>query len=785
MICKECPHHDQLKTSAIFRVDESQFSNTACGLMTQHHLKGLAYDVAKSIQHPVVVLQKVPGGCTRNLFEKRKRACGFCENSVEVCPHELCGHLDAVEKYARLDVMEVGFENSSPLCQKIRNSNDPGEYDANIVKSRRDEYTCGYNLCRCYHQDCMAAGYFLLNSDDEKARVRDVLGLSIHTHSSGTQYIRFTCPYTGYTECAFEIRHNGLSVVLLTGQILVDDDTPESKENMEKHEKLAIQYGILPTTAIENSEFIALIDHIFEEICIMTEHFESMYITRTHYFINRRMEKLIQEITKFGLKQVAPEKEALYVQQQYSDLKASIRECINDFAAHADIEMITCFMTEYLDEQMGAALMSEDGTSVPTEWFAEHQTENQELIYITEDSERTSWLKGMDHIDGHTHVAYLPEKRLFNIVVLVQVKKGNFINERLLKTYGNFLKTAITAIRGIALGFFYRYQADKVRKYTKDLRHELGQSNVGFLANIATFNKVNWDFLDDIRRKKVTNIIKNAKSYSYITMLRTDTSRYMNGMQEPKKLYFLPYSAFLFKWGEVYYDSMESLGIKFRLLPPSKTDRNRPFMFADPGMIEQVAYNLTNNAMKYGLPGTAITLDCRLNESRDMYQLVVKSYGLPMKDEAEYSRVFDRGFQGSNAIGEVVETNIWNKDSGGIGLAVSWEIADKHGGTLALKHEKISDYCVPVFTEYQELYDNDFAMLLKLYDQLPDIRKEIKEEAGLLAKRDREQWKEMNAVKMHLNKENITSPYVLHQKLISGTVQYTFILSIPHTRRKK
>jgi hypothetical protein len=150
----------------------------------------------------------------------------------------------------------------------------------------------------------------------------------------------------------------------------------------------------------------------------------------------------------------------------------------------------------------------------------------------------------------------------------------------------------------------YKEQSENILRTTKILRHELGQSNIGFLLNLSSFEDNIWECPDDEVTPRIKNIIKNAKSFAYTTMLQTNISKYISGSLEPKKEFFFPYGRFLYKWKEVYYENMGTLGLCFRLKhfdKDDKDDKNHPFMYADPYMIEQVAYNLTNNAMKYAL----------------------------------------------------------------------------------------------------------------------------------------------------------------------------------------
>ena len=88
--------------------------------------------------------------------------------------------------------------------------------------------------------------------------------------------------------------------------------------------------------------------------------------------------------------------------------------------------------------------------------------------------------------------------------------------------------------------------------------------------------------------------------------------------------------------------------------------------------IEQVLFNLLNNAVKYSAPGSEVRVEveCRGNDA--VCAVVDCGIGLP---EADRLRLFDRYFRASNA-GETRAKGM------GLGLYVSHEIIQRHGGRI-------------------------------------------------------------------------------------------------------
>jgi signal transduction histidine kinase len=405
----------------------------------------------------------------------------------------------------------------------------------------------------------------------------------------------------------------------------------------------------------------------------------------------------------------------------------------------------------------------------------------------------------------------------FNMIILLKLEYGceatgidnnNELNERekkerkeqaiddLKTTCSEFFCALESLARGVALSLYYKFQGETIERVTADLRHELGQSNSGILANIDEFDKSIKIYRPTSEvSKKIQNVVKNMRAFANVAMVRTNITRYMSGMPEPEIQPFRPYGTFLYKWSEIYYSNMDDRKLKFVIIPLNKDDEgnyiedeNRPEMYADEDMIEQILYNLTNNAQKYSVPGTVVTLDCRLSECMKWYQIIISNYAFSMKDENEYKEIFKRGFQGSNATGIATISRRHNKNSGGIGLAISKEIAVKHGGKLELSSKTVSRFCVPYFIEYDKL-KNDERFMSKInayksdkeYQYPPNLENLIEAEKKEL-KKNKKLWFDLNAIPLQNTKDFIITGNTVVDSICRGISKYTFTLSIPHDK---
>jgi hypothetical protein len=177
-----------------------------------------------------------------------------------------------------------------------------------------------------------------------------------------------------------------------------------------------------------------------------------------------------------------------------------------------------------------------------------------------------------------------------------------------------------------------------------------------------------------------------------------------------------------------------------------------------------------------------------------MYHLTVTNYGIALKDNEgialkseDYGRIFDFGYKGGNFSNLAKLEFFHSGDSSGIGLALSHEIARKHGGELRLDTNIVSGLCVPFFDLYCEMLnapemlddpENDFLT----QEYIEKMTRAIEEEKNKTMYYDWKQWKEINRVE--LIKSDEYSLNILHDMINESVVKYVFTLSIPHVERR-
>jgi two-component system sensor histidine kinase VicK len=102
-----------------------------------------------------------------------------------------------------------------------------------------------------------------------------------------------------------------------------------------------------------------------------------------------------------------------------------------------------------------------------------------------------------------------------------------------------------------------------------------------------------------------------------------------------------------------------------------------PLIRGDRDAMQQVLYNLVDNAIKFS--GKSKQIDISLIPGDNDIEFRVKDYGLgiPLKEK---ERIFDRFFRGD-------ESQRLGIKGSGIGLTIVKQIVEAHGGTIAIESE--------------------------------------------------------------------------------------------------
>ena len=100
-------------------------------------------------------------------------------------------------------------------------------------------------------------------------------------------------------------------------------------------------------------------------------------------------------------------------------------------------------------------------------------------------------------------------------------------------------------------------------------------------------------------------------------------------------------------------------------------DPSVPLVCVDSVLMEQVFFNLIDNACKYSPPGTLVTIWARGKDGHAIIEVCDQGAGIP---DADRERVFDMFYR--------VEATDKQAAGTGLGLAICRGIVEAHGGTI-------------------------------------------------------------------------------------------------------
>lgn len=134
------------------------------------------------------------------------------------------------------------------------------------------------------------------------------------------------------------------------------------------------------------------------------------------------------------------------------------------------------------------------------------------------------------------------------------------------------------------------------------------------------------------------------------------------------------------------------------------------YLWADPDKLESILFNLITNAFKYSPKGTTIHLSAQETESHLILQVSDQGYGIsPEKQKSIFNR-FEN----------YVSSDIFKKQSTGIGLSLVKELVELHKGKISLqsKVDEGSTFTIH-FCKGKEHFGAETEFILSDYDEHP------------------------------------------------------------------
>lgn len=614
----------------------------------------------------------------------------------------------------------------------------------------------------------------------------------VHDTNQNREGMHYICPLTKLDEIAFPVRlYDRQMGVLIVGQV----STKENREELEKcikdklkgfaeagkTEEQTIKEAIEKIKEVDNKILQELIDKIAGTVDDIEKGLIECYKERQNQYVFEKSSELIEDFKKDiegNGRNTVDSSELVYPASEHMEYYNFVGECIKKqlkaLCNTIGVLRSKIFIPDF-DNLANNRYDKIKGESGLTFSFDQWSIKKHEIVC---DDLR----EYIDGIESEFDLLLVAAASTYPIALAVCSKEFLYDvteEEKLLlqwtfsEVFNKFAEYSQMA--GMeAKSDYYRAYLDS---YMSIQRHELGQSNLGYQMLIEGLKKQRNKFGKEIYESgldlKTNDLVKeyikhndsficDSEAYLHTTMIRIQSTKYLIDFSNVQKRYFYPYDAFLFKWKHIYGMKAKEEYLQFYFPNVNSSDHDRPTMYGDPLMIEQAAYNLTNNAIKYAICGTAVSLDCRLNKKCNRYEIIVENLGVPFKNEAEKKTIFQFGRRGSNN----------EKEGSGLGLFLTKQVAKAHDGDVICEIEKLSQYNWGLIQLYIKYYhDKNVRNLCKNKELCRHLERELKEKE-----------EEISKYAVGNIPDNAFTPMYVNQNILKGTAKFRFTFWIPYKR---
>ena len=232
-----------------------------------------------------------------------------------------------------------------------------------------------------------------------------------------------------------------------------------------------------------------------------------------------------------------------------------------------------------------------------------------------------------------------------------------------------FEHSAVKGVVILAFNITERYQAERQRReFTANVSHELKTP----LTSIRGYGEL-----------ILNGLVKEEDVRPFIQRIYDESNRLIDMVENILELSRLEEKAVEQTFHPVGLAAVAEAVIR-RLEPVAAARQVKltldvpgagPEISGDPALLEELLYNLCDNAIKYNKEGGKVTI--RLWEERGQSLLSVADTGIGIP-EACQDRVFERFYRGDQSHSREHEGN-------GLGLAIVKHIAQRHGGIIELE----------------------------------------------------------------------------------------------------
>lgn len=307
------------------------------------------------------------------------------------------------------------------------------------------------------------------------------------------------------------------------------------------------------------------------------------------------------------------------------------------------------------------------------------------------------------------------------------------------------------------------------------LGHEINTQTQGLSSFVNTYIG-DVGSLRNMDEQKAYYIGCDVDSYlDQIHLLFRNARHLIDETVKLKKDWFYAYGPLVYKWKQFYRHDLKKNGREMPLEEVEPADKSRPKIYGDKSYLEEMLYNLIDNAMKYSHIGTQIYVDCGLCENGRDYFFSVTSYGREMPEGEEGERLYEIFARSPSSEGV---------EGVGIGLSLARAIARAHGGTLTHKCNPIpiSRFNIPLIRPYLKCVDEGQQL-----DKGGPSLKDLKAEEQALRQNDTYSKVVSSQLRYYRNGSKGYYPFwtECRDSINEPTFEVTFIAIIPQGGEKK
>lgn len=237
-------------------------------------------------------------------------------------------------------------------------------------------------------------------------------------------------------------------------------------------------------------------------------------------------------------------------------------------------------------------------------------------------------------------------------------------------------------------------------------RHEITHLTLGLSGGTYYTKDVNR--FRNLKASKLSDIHQDNEScIQQLNYMTQNIGIFTNTISKDtiKMLPFYVFKEIFWKWDSLYKKDLRTKKLSLNMPGVTLHDKDRPLLVSDKERIEQIIYNLLNNAIKYSHINTNLFLDCRLVDGdKNKQKLTLINYGSRITSDQELP--YKLYYRDVDLIHRKIE-------GAGVGLYIVKKTVELLSASIRHICEPISDYNVALFDRYLQMikYRPNFATI--------------------------------------------------------------------------